>query len=267
MNLDKEISIGNSESIETLFKVEPPLTTIENGFGYIGVVLRNKDTDKLQCHICGEWFTLLINHVKSHQINGLEYRKKFGLPLSFPLCSISYSKKFSELGQTQERKERCRDIAKISQEKAQLASRNKKNRANWLYGFNNPARDNMYAACFEQLKKRYEIVADIVGHDPSRYEIDQHDKSLSSAIYRRYGSINKFRKKAGYEIRKQIKPCETSQIIAKIIKFFEENKRPPTTRDFKSGVITMNAIYNHFGSFKRALSCAGIDEHYEREEK
>lgn len=257
----KEISLGENENIETIFKVEPPLTEIENGYGYIGVVLRNKLTDKLQCHVCGEWFDLLSNHTKAHKLTTIEYRKKFGLPLSFPLCSLAYSKKRSESGQSKERKERCRDIAKISQKKAQLASRNKKNKANWLYGFKNPARDNMYGACFEQLKRRYEIVADIVGHDPSGYEIDKYDKSLSSAIYRRYGSLNQFREKAGYEIREQRKPVETDRIIAKIIKFFEENKRVPLARDFRSGDITLTAIYNHFGSFKRALHCAGIEEH------
>lgn len=260
MYTEKTINLLENENIETLFKVEPPLESLEEKgyFGFIGVVLRDKVKDKIQCHMCGEWVSFMGSHVKKHKLRLIEYRKKFGLPLSFPLCSLAFSKAISKSAQSEERKQRCRDISKISAKKANIASH--KARGNWMYGFKNPARDNMYACCKEQLRKRYEIVADIIGKNPGYKEIALYDKSLYSAISRRYGTLNKFREECGYEINKHHAPIETIQIISKIIDYFNQHKRPPTSAYFRTGTPTMTAIYNHFGSFKRALHCAGIEE-------
>ena len=97
--MEKEISLAENENIETLFKVEPPLTSLENEgyFGYMGVILRNKVEDKIQCHLCGNFYEQLSLHViHQHKIKLLEYRHKFQLPLNFPLCSLKISESARE---------------------------------------------------------------------------------------------------------------------------------------------------------------------------
>ena len=258
---NQEFKISENENIETLFKVEPPLTEIDKPFfGYMGVVLRDKIKDKIQCHLCGEWTAFMGSHVKKHKIKLVDYRKKFGLPLSFPLCSVGWSKRMSESHSSQAIADHMRDIAKISLKKANKATHSKKGKNNWMYGFKNPARENMFGCCPEQLKKRYEIVADLAGRNPSYKDMSIHDKGLWSAVCRRYGSMNKFRKLNGYDVNKHRKAVEPIRVLSKIIEYFEKHKRVPTSEYFRTGEVTLTAVYNHFGSLKRAVSCAGIEE-------
>lgn len=66
-----------------------PLTPVEEGFGYVGAITVSPDKTCVQCHICGFYFKLLGMHVKEHDINEREYKKKFGLLLSRPLLTRS----------------------------------------------------------------------------------------------------------------------------------------------------------------------------------
>lgn len=48
----------------------------------------------VECHICGDWYRSVGHHVRQvHKISPAEYRQRFGLNRSTPLCSREYSQK------------------------------------------------------------------------------------------------------------------------------------------------------------------------------
>src|SRR5271166_3128953 len=88
------VKLSDHVDVETLFKAEPPFMQVKDGFGYMGVVLRDKIEDTVQCHICGIWKSMLVQHVRlTHKMTLDVYRQKFGLPLNFPLCGLATSSK------------------------------------------------------------------------------------------------------------------------------------------------------------------------------
>jgi predicted transcriptional regulator len=58
-------------------------------------ILRNK----IICLECGQSFKLLSpKHLASHDLNGKDYRKKYGFPLRQPLCSKALSERRKKAG-------------------------------------------------------------------------------------------------------------------------------------------------------------------------
>lgn len=64
----------------TLYNYKEPFMKYAGGFGYQGVLLFNGEDDKVQCHLCGEWFEYLPNHLHiEHMIAASEYKDMVGL--------------------------------------------------------------------------------------------------------------------------------------------------------------------------------------------
>jgi hypothetical protein len=64
-------------------------------YGKVGVLLE-KD-DKVQCHICGNWYVELGRHsATKHKVNADQYRAYFGLACGRALCPEWFSKKRSD---------------------------------------------------------------------------------------------------------------------------------------------------------------------------
>jgi hypothetical protein len=69
-------------------KYIPPFEPVKDGYGYMGVIVEDWKSGRLQCHICGGWFEVFNSHLfQVHKINSNEYRKKFGLSVSTALKS------------------------------------------------------------------------------------------------------------------------------------------------------------------------------------
>lgn len=76
--------LGFPEGVDYL----KPFEEVKEGHGFKGVLLCDKKTGEIQCHICGGWFHWLQNHIHgSHKIKGDEYRERFGLEYNTALCS------------------------------------------------------------------------------------------------------------------------------------------------------------------------------------
>lgn len=232
-----------SGDIETLFKVKPPFTEVDGGHGFVGVVMYSKKTDKLQCHICGRWVSHLPAHAwNSHKIKSLEYRKRFFLPLSFPLVSHGISLKIHDVN---EKKELWRNF-KGGKNRGKGGKRNN----NAAYARNNASFHNKHGLCDKQIMERYILVAETVGHDPSEKEIILVDSPLAWAIRERFKSINRFKSQNGFEMYQFRKTA-----IGKIMERKESLGKTPDlsflSKEDKSGII------KRFGSFRRALSYIG----------
>lgn len=96
---------NRDENNRKIFGFEPipnqlyeKLTPIQNGYGYYGVILYDPSTDKVQCHICGEWKVQLGLHSRyAHGVPADEYKQEFELG-NRGLCSVGYAKRFQEHG-------------------------------------------------------------------------------------------------------------------------------------------------------------------------
>jgi len=84
----RKIKYDSPSGFVHIGKYVPPFEKVENGFGYNGVIVEDFKSGKLQCHICGEWFEQMAMHINhKHDLNGKEYKQKFGLLTSTALKS------------------------------------------------------------------------------------------------------------------------------------------------------------------------------------
>ena len=241
------------EKVEPIFKVELPLTRLKEGFGYEGVILKEKETGKLQCHVCGKFFEFLSGHIfKGHKLKLEAYKKKFGLPLKYPLCSKSMSMRLSE--QFHEKFDR---LLKNLTMKG-VSNNSKKRQINAAYGQANPAWKNIHGSCDEQLKNRFLNVADIVERTPSKSDLRKHDKGLDEKIARRFGSFNKFKRLQGYSENTHSKKISATFLLTALRKFYQETKRLPRCRDFQERKPYKTLFYKRFGSWRKALIEANL---------
>ena len=253
------LKLSNDENIETLFKVVPPLQELDNGHGYMGVVLRDKSEDTLQCHICGRWFKGLAHHVRAHKIRLKDYRRLFGLPMGFPLVGRSVSRKISQ-NSCNNKKAKLKQLASARDMKKLHSKKSRRKAKKGIKEYkNSPAYENIKGLCPEQIVRRYLIVADIVGHEPTQRELMKYDEPLFGGIIRRYKTINKFRMKNGFSVVKKSKVYTDDDLISILRGHKYKYGRTPSSYEFRSKKPSANTIRNHFGSWNRALMCSGLN--------
>jgi hypothetical protein len=243
--------------IRTLFKAEAPFMDVQTGYGYQGVVMYDDNEDKVQCHICGEWFVHVGLHAfKKHKVKSDDYKIRFGLSLRTGLCSVGLSNsRRLATERAIERGEIRQDIATQSAKYGRLKYRSMKRRQNgakimqWV---------NAFGLCDLQIKNRYDIVKSIVGHEPYMSEIIKYDSKLyHCGIVKRYGNLENFKNKLGI-LSEKLPPSnkiETTELIASLRQFSHDNKRLPKVTDFNG---RHKAFYRVFGSWKQALNIAGL---------
>jgi len=244
--------MDTNEEIETLFKVELPLEELKEGFGYSGVLLRNKEQDTLQCHICGTWHKGLSSHIKKHKMNTETYKVKFGLPLTFPLVSRSTSAKHRKRALGLNSIKNC-----IKKRNGKLAS---DSCARWKrnYHRNSAAFRNINGTCAKQIEERFIVLCDREGRTVSYGDIQYLDKALHSAIKRRFKTFNNFKSTMGLSTIEKPKIQTKVSLINALRSFFLKKHRVPKWRDFRKGNPCAATFVNHFGSWSKALAMAGI---------
>jgi hypothetical protein len=241
-----------SERIELVYKAVEPFEKLVDGFGYRGVLLRDTIEDKLQCHVCGKWYKAVATHARfAHGMTARDYKITYGLPLQSAICSRSTSAKLHDNGiKHKNNLNRCARTKKWLQQ-VRKGVKHKKN---------NAAFQNKLGTCAEQIYRRFLVVADMAGKEPTFGDIKQYDPKLFAAIVRRYGNLDNFRVKYDFT-RNRSKEITDESIIAALRKFYITRKRLPRQVDFAiagKGKPSKNAIYNHFGSWRRALATADL---------
>lgn len=263
---DNEFVLGLGEEIETVFKSVPPIKKLDKGFGYLGVLLRNKNEDTLQCHICGKWFKSLNQHVLSkHKLLSKEYKHKYGLPLTYPLVSVSTSAKRSVLARQPYWIQRLRNAFESHKKDKFKKSKNMKYR----YGracYTVPAHENKYGLCTAQMDSRFAIVADIVGRTPTCADLKKYDSKLLCGIYYRYKTFNNFCKSRGLRVNNYGR-FDRDKVIAELRSFSFKHGRVPKQIDWKirqdNQTCGAEIVRKHFGSWRRALLAAGFEPSFE----
>ena len=173
------------KGFEPIYKGIPPFMKYENGFGYIGVLLENKETGKIQCHLCGTLVNSVSKHLfhKHKGITPTDYRIKTGLNLTTPLVSQSTSKKIKNnfLNLTEEKRKKV--IARLLANNKNLHSKNGNYKTRDKYS--SSQFQNRFGTCPEQARTLFWKEFEKVGHIPTT---DEMSPKLKNIVYTRFSS-------------------------------------------------------------------------------
>ncbi len=91
MKIQKEIEYEEAPcGYVTFYNYKEPLMKFTEGYGFMGAVVFDGKTDKIQCHFCGEWLGSLPHHLRrEHNMSASEYKNRVGLLQSTALISES----------------------------------------------------------------------------------------------------------------------------------------------------------------------------------
>ena len=159
-----------------------PFMPIKNGFGFVGVLAEDSKTGQLQCAECGEWFEQLPTHYSvKHGMDGVQYRKKFGLLDSTALKSkrirLIQSKVMSEFRSTGQKK----FLSKFKNNNKEAANRKGKPKA--------IESQNKYGVCDLQIMTKIISLGKKLGKTPTLCDIrDTYGGGVMSLLHSRYGS-------------------------------------------------------------------------------
>ena len=245
--------------IRPLYKSVEPFMEVPVGHGFLGVVQYDDQDDKIQCHICGKFFTALAGHLVKHNIKSRDYKEKFGLRVGTPLASLNFLRRQSEnvhkhLGMFKGRKmfKHGKDWQRPGMTREWIKKRNRQiSKAK-----NSMTFKNKLGLCDLQIKARYAVVKNIVGHTPTTTEFKKYDARLLTKVYRKFGDFNTFRKWCGDNpIKKgELQTIPDISLISELRKFVTDKGRRPIAKDFTNSCTYMA----HFGSWSNALNMAGI---------
>jgi hypothetical protein len=77
-----------------LYNYKEPYMKFVGGFGYQGTILFDGETQKIQCHFCGNWYDFLAPHIAAeHNMRASEYKSIVGLNQSTALISEKHREK------------------------------------------------------------------------------------------------------------------------------------------------------------------------------
>lgn len=269
----EKVLTGDDVEIANLYKTgsHAPYTPLEKGnFGYLGVLLSRKSDGKVQCHVCGKWFDFLSKHITSthKEFKTLaQYKRKFGFPILFPICSQKYSSSQREGSSTAERMLRIRKLGKngVFTKQTKRSVWRKKALRHSAQAANTPSRLNTLDICRDQTIRRVEVVKKHLGRFPSAAELMKFDSNIWEAIRRRYGTWNKFKSREFKDepllLPKPLLKYTDDYMLFLLREFRRKNGRNPTSGnhgDFRNATPSLSIYYKRFGSWSRALSLAGL---------
>tara|TARA_R110000868_G_scaffold160448_6_gene390079 strand:+ start:1033 stop:1860 length:828 start_codon:yes stop_codon:yes gene_type:complete len=261
------------EGFEPVFKGVPPFMNFENGFGYMGVLLEEKETGKLQCHLCGCLALNLAKHIfhKHKDFTVDRYREIAGLNSTTPLMSVSTRKKIKNnfLNLTEEKRKAVVKRLRENNRKAVNEGRVGGHRKNTFEA------QNKFGTCPEQAKTLFWEEYKKLGRIPTNKEMSG---KLRHIIYTRFSSyknaliswgvseseyrenVVNYQQKA-FEARadKDFFPKYSEEDVKKLYgDFFFQNKRLPTWGEVKEIGLPGRAPFERiFGKSKSEIE-AGL---------
>lgn len=212
----------------TLYNYKEPYMRFSAGFGYLGVLLFDEGTDKIQCHLCGNWFGALAHHLHAeHNISASQYKEKVGLRQTSALISESMRAKLIASGLDKRMQNLRAGKKKTQAEKDKIS----KTRSHISY-----EDQNQRGTCPEQIIERLKKLYNEIGRTPTSKEVPFYD-----AMMRIYGTYKNACEFAGIpyndpstsSTRNKGKRATVTEDLRKYTKdFIEKNKRLPTNGDF-----------------------------------
>lgn len=244
--------------IRPLYKAQAPFMEVARGSGFQGVIMYDDAEDKVQCHICGKYYSLLGKHVSAtHNMTTEDYKIEYGLSLGVALCGTGISSLRSKLGR------KLFADGKFQMKKCIRGVRRKLPRRK---PNSSVQTRNKFGLCDLQIAGRYEVVKRIVGRIPMDGDFKKYDRKLWTTMKARHGTLNAFRKHIGENTltRKQavqVYSIPKLELIATLRAYAKKYNRRPTARYFDSSGHDgpcRTTFYKEFGSWDNALHSAGL---------
>lgn len=257
------------EGFKPIYKGIPPFMKFDKGFGYLGVLLEEESTGKLQCHLCGKCVLNIAKHLyhKHDGVSPYDYKVQTGLSLTTPLVSESTRKKCKNnfLNLTESKKREV--IARLKNLNKRLHSHTKGQRKNVASIQTN----NRYGTCPEQIKHKFWEVYNKLGRIPNWTELGGSIKSIVETRFESYEEAlvtwgiprQEWREhiidnqNKAYEARKKqdfFPKYKVEDVKKQYEAFFKLKKRFPTWGEVEqSGMPTRSVFQRVFGCTKSEL--------------
>lgn len=240
-----------------------PFYEVPNGYGYEGVLLVDKDTNELQCHICGQWWRGLSTHLqKKHKLTQREYKDTYGLDYQTALISEDLREQRIQDMTPAFIQARKKGLEK-SRETISTAPHNGSKRMLSL------ERMNRQGSCELQVMNELEKISKKLGRQPYVHEmINDKGTNISKRARARFGSIDKVRSlltMKGYLYQKDVnenghlpkRRINKETLINALMFFKQEYGRQPVVSDLRRGLLYKENYYKRvFGSWGEAKKAA-----------
>lgn len=227
-----KIKYDSPSGFVNIGKYIPPFEKVKKGFGYIGVVVEDCGSGKLQCHICGEWFGIFNSHLShKHKLTSNGYRKMFGLSRSTALKSKKVRLRQSEVMIELRKGKKYQNAFKRNN----LFAGNRKNKQKSIETI------NKYGVCDLQIIDRVLKLKEKLGKTPTLIDLKkEYGGGFIFHIHKRYASYVKFCHNQGLE------PCFSNHNPKYSQEYFIEKglSNEPSLR-----ILTTNegrALYKYF---------------------
>lgn len=232
--------------IRPLNDVKEPMIPLENGFGYLGVVMYDEEEDKVQCAECGNFYKALrYTHLRKHDLTTSEYKRKFKIAQRVALQGNSTTSKLRENYLKNNPPARRKKLAKL----AAKSPRQGHSKAEITMTYKNKKGEcplQLLARLRKIHKEEGKITREIVG------------QSLYDKVRRTFGTLSKAVELAGFNKYSPSKYTK-GMLVRMLQNFVLVHRREPMTSDCKKNRLPCSdTFYNHFGSFTKAKKGAGI---------
>ncbi|MEI6532475.1 MAG: hypothetical protein WCO06_01405 [Candidatus Roizmanbacteria bacterium] len=229
----------------TFYNYKEPLMKFDEGYGFMGALIFDSETDKVQCHLCGTWLGQLPHHLhREHNMSASQYKDKVGLFQTTALISESMRDKLIASGLDKRLQNLKKGHKKTEEEKQKIRETNLKN-GQKPEGMN--IRGTCPAQLLDRLKKLYEEQGDsfTINYD-RRLNVNPQTnisgaKNLAVMLRKTFGSVKEACQLAGVPYRipgrnrnynhsiKYTEELALSFIKEYLIRF----NKIPTYKDFK----------------------------------
>lgn len=240
-----------------------PLKPVLEGYGFFGTLAQTEDATEVQCHICGKLVQNLGHHAwVRHQIKAKEYRSRFQLGRTTPLCSDAWSEKCkqSKLAMWSNLSEGEREALRETMRAAQTRTERVGNPNTLEYS-------NKRGMCPDQLLTHLTALAKKLDHSPTFKEFEtEYGGKYVGAITRTFGSWNGAKRIAGLTLSKSgssvphNRSMYTDEVLLEYLRSFHKEKGTlPTYGDWNRGFLPSYYLYRHrFGGIEKARRAAGL---------
>lgn len=239
----------------TFYNYKEPLIEFKGGFGYVGALLFDGETDQIQCHICGEWFGQLAPHInRAHSVNASKYKETVGLLQSTALISETMREKLISSG-LDKRLQNLRIRGRKTQAEKDKISRGMKE------AWKKAELQNIRGTCPAQVLDRMEKIYKEKGDKLVMKDFD----NFRQLINRNFGSVKEACKLAGIPYREpgqnksyanRVKIRRNDDELLDAIRTFKTvNKRLPSYSDMRRALLPSESLYRRrFGTLKNAFA-------------
>lgn len=228
----KEIEYPDAPSGNvTFYNYKEPLMKFDDGHGFIGALLFDTETDKVQCHFCGEWYFALSPHIaKEHNMTASAYKEKVGLFQTTALIGEKMRAKLIASG-LDKRLQNLRVGGKKSQ------STIEKTRATLIRNAQKPEMKNLRGTCPAQLIDRLQKIYAQEGKNFNSRQVQFGSllKKTFGSIQEAYRLANVPYRKSGLTMTMENKKKDSEQNLIDFVKeFVSRFNREPKYKDFVS---------------------------------